>query len=280
MSLSLKIGEVIDNQNLCKFFHCGPQGGMRRSLKTNTLTLISNHIKSIYNDRWLDGVFHYTGMGTLGNQTLSAQNKTVFESRNNGVEMHLFEVFKLKEYTYQGVVRLVGDPYKEKQPDSSGSIRDVWVFPLETINEKPITVAAETLREVDLIRRKVAQKLSDAELSLRARQAKGKPGSRSLTSKQHERNQYVAVYAKRWANGTCQLCCRPAPFKDSKGEPFLETHHIKWLARGGEDTVANTVALCPNCHRKMHALDDSAEVKRLSDLVAEHISSSNLTGLA
>ena len=138
MNVSLEIGEVVDNARLCEVFQCGPQGGMRRSLKTNTLTLISNHIKSIYNDRWLDGVFHYTGMGTLGNQTLSAQNKTVFESRNNGVEMHLFEVFKIKEYTYQGVVRLVGDPYKEKQPDSSGSIRDVWVFPLETINEKPI----------------------------------------------------------------------------------------------------------------------------------------------
>ncbi|WP_296863638.1 HNH endonuclease [Thermosyntropha sp.] len=31
------------------------------------------------------------------------------------------------------------------------------------------------------------------------------------------------------------------------GEP-----HIEWLSRGGTDTIDNTVALCPNCHRKMH----------------------------
>ena len=26
------------------------------------------------------------------------------------------------------------------------------------------------------------------------------------------------------------------------------------LSKGGEDTVENAVALCPNCHRKMHSL--------------------------
>lgn len=31
----------------------------------------------------------------------------------------------------------------------------------------------------------------------------------------------------------------------------------------GEDTIENTVALCPNCHRKMHVINDSDEVKTL-----------------
>jgi len=29
-------------------------------------------------------------------------------------------------------------------------------------------------------------------------------------------------------------------------------HHKKTLALGGEDTVDNSLALCPNCHREMH----------------------------
>ena len=36
----------------------------------------------------------------------------------------------------------------------------------------------------------------------------------------------------------------------------METHHIEWLSKGGSDTIDNTVALCPNCHKKMHILND------------------------
>ncbi|MFV5483444.1 HNH endonuclease [Acinetobacter towneri] len=50
--------------------------------------------------------------------------------------------------------------------------------------------------------------------------------------------------------------------------PYLETHHIVWLARGGEDTISNTVALCPNCHKRMHLLDlEEDKVKLLSRVV-------------
>lgn len=34
--------------------------------------------------------------------------------------------------------------------------------------------------------------------------------------------------------------------------PTLEVHHLRRLADGGSDTVANAVALCPNCHREIH----------------------------
>ncbi|HXU34436.1 MAG TPA: HNH endonuclease [Thermoanaerobaculia bacterium] len=32
----------------------------------------------------------------------------------------------------------------------------------------------------------------------------------------------------------------------------MEVHHRIRLAYGGEDTVENAVALCPNCHREAH----------------------------
>ena len=41
-----------------------------------------------------------------------------------------------------------------------------------------------------------------------------------------------------------------APFIKENGAPFLEIHHLKRLADGGSDTISNTVAICPNCHRE------------------------------
>jgi len=94
-SAGLNPGDIINNDQLQEIFKCSGQGGMRRSLKTSTLTIVSNHIKSIYDDRWDDkGIMHYTGMGSEGDQSLTfAQNKNLAESKTNSVEVFLFEVF-------------------------------------------------------------------------------------------------------------------------------------------------------------------------------------------
>ena len=67
----LKQGQILDNNELCELFKCSSQGGMRRSHETNTLVIVSNHVKSIYEDKWIDNVMHYTGMGTSGDQSLT-----------------------------------------------------------------------------------------------------------------------------------------------------------------------------------------------------------------
>lgn len=83
------------------------------------------------------------------------------------------------------------------------------------------------------------------------------------TTNTYVRNEYVSEYAKRRAHGNCQLCGNPAQFIDLDGKPFLETHHIIWLAKGGADSIGNTAALCPNCHRKMHILNLEEDVEKL-----------------
>ncbi|WP_241823938.1 hypothetical protein [Enterovibrio norvegicus] len=117
---TLSPGTKLDNVQLCDIFGCSPQGGMRRAHQTNTLVIISNHVKSIYDDRWEGGTLHYTGMGANGDQSLAfMQNKTLAESDTNGVGVHLFEVFIDKEYTYVGLVELCGAPYQEPQRDEN-----------------------------------------------------------------------------------------------------------------------------------------------------------------
>jgi 5-methylcytosine-specific restriction enzyme A len=79
------------------------------------------------------------------------------------------------------------------------------------------------------------------------------PRSRPVVSLLFERNPYVVVEVLGRANGICERCRSEAPFKRRKdNSPYLEVHHRIRLADGGEDTVENAIALCPNCHRQLH----------------------------
>lgn len=107
--------------------------------------------------------------------------------------------------------------------------------------------------ELQVKEKEEAKTLDDSKLKLKAQQAIKKPTKTIIGITKYVRNQYVVEYAKRKANGICQDCLEPAPFVNkSTGEPFLETHHIVPLAKNGEDTIENTIAICPNCHRKRH----------------------------
>ena len=130
----LSVGDVISNYDIISIFKCGNMGGMRRSKKTNTLVIISDHTKKLYEDKWFQDELHYTGMGKLGDQSIEfMQNKTLAESKTNGVEIHLFEVLTPKQYIYRGEVYLSAEPYQEIQPDEDNVSRSVWMFPLKLI---------------------------------------------------------------------------------------------------------------------------------------------------
>lgn len=255
---NLKLGQVITNDELRTIFICGNMGGMRRSKKTNTLVIISDHTKGLYEDKWIGDTLHYTGMGKKGDQDINAsQNKTLKESNINGVYVYLFEVFKGNNYIYRGQVKLLEAPYQEKQKDEDGILRNVWVFPLKSVDNHEVIIDKEIIDSNFDGKEKKARNLSDWELEEKAKESQSKKTSvRTTRSKTYERNPYVTEFAKRRANGICQLCDKPAPFKNKSGKPYLETHHIEWLSNGGSDTIENTVALCPNCHRKMHIVND------------------------
>ncbi len=265
----LKRGKQYSNNELCEIFGCSTQGGMRRSHKTDTLVLVSDHLKSIYTDSWVKGILHYTGMGQEGDQHLDKfQNKTLAESKTNSVEIHLFEVFYSGLYTYQGIVVLDGKPRSGRQPDKNGDLRKVWIFPLRIFRNMKRIVDEDALLQISRRRISQAKRLrkSPKKLKARANHSSGKPKKYKSTITQYHRDPFVVEYAKLRANGKCELCEKRAPFKDPDGFGYLETHHLRWLARGGTDTPANTVALCPNCHRKMHILNRPLDREKLRNL--------------
>ena len=268
---TLRPGTELTNDELCAQFKCSPQGGMRRSLETGTLVIVCNHVASIYDDRWIEGSLHYTGMGQHGDQSLDfMQNRTLAESNSSGVAVHLFEVFKPKIYTYVGLVDLAAPLYQEAQLDEDGQTRQVWIFPVAPRDGQVPAMSVEVVRELEERKAKKTRRLSDAEVEQRAKQSRhARAGVRSAITQQYQRNPWVAEHAKRRAKGVCALCQEPAPFLDGAGQPYLETHHIVWLARDGSDTIGNTVALCPNCHRRMHILDDSKDVASLQSSTVE-----------
>lgn len=69
----------------------------------------------------------------------------------------------------------------------------------------------------------------------------------------YNRNSDVIVTVLDRANGKCEKCNNNAPFiRASDKSPYLEVHHNIMLSQGGEDTVENAMAVCPNCHKELH----------------------------
>ncbi len=97
--------------------------------------------------------------------------------------------------------------------------------------------------------------------------AHGSGVRRKVLASTFVRSTNVIKESRKRANGICQLCGCSAPFNDKKGDPYLEVHHVKWLSKGGEDSTNNTVALCPNCHTKIHVLNAREDEDKLFSTV-------------
>lgn len=106
------------------------------------------------------------------------------------------------------------------------------------------------------------------------------PESASTTTQvtpEYSRSDKVKKYVKARADGCCEGCGEPAPFTSATGEPYLHAHHVHELSEGGSDTPETVIALCPNCHYRVHHGEDgeeyNEELKRklaeIEDLEAE-----------
>jgi 5-methylcytosine-specific restriction protein A len=116
--------------------------------------------------------------------------------------------------------------------------------------------APESVEQLDAdFEKAVARSLSDsaAHRKRRLKAASKVPARTPVLVLAFERNPDVVAEVLLRAMGACERCKQKAPFLRRKDNtPYLEVHHIQQLADGGEDSVENATALCPNCHRDFH----------------------------
>lgn len=136
-----------------------------------------------------------------------------------------------------------------------------WLPGLKPAKNVGPNIASEIEELIGLTEGRLVSSIAGFEIEVRdqlrqARLAKPsgniKPSSTAVAITQFQRDPSVKAWVLREANGKCECCEQPAPFLSSDGTPFLEVHHVRQLADQGSDTITNTVALCPNCHREIH----------------------------
>lgn len=131
-----------------------------------------------------------------------------------------------------------------------------YVFPLDNVvqseNEIEVVKAQDLSVELqDGI--EDSKNLTTKARKIRLKSAASTPEKVIVHTVGYRRNPDVVVEVLARANGLCEECYNPAPFKKrSDGTPYLEVHHRIMLSQGGDDTVNNAMAVCPNCHRRLH----------------------------
>lgn len=235
------------------------QSGIAPSRQSPAIFLFTgNGEQHGYNDAFDEfGCLRYVGEGQLGNMTMTRGNFAIASHAEEGRALHAFEMTgKGKPCVYKGEFTY-GSHSIHREPDKKGQERDVIVFRL-------IPVSNALQGELDAPAYKNSQPdataLAADDLSkLRgAAIAACHPVGAISDPKEtvriaYQRSTQVKRYVLARAQGHCELCEEPAPFKrKSDGTPYLEPHHINRLSDGGLDHPKYVGAICPTCHRLIH----------------------------
>lgn len=159
-----------------------------------------------------------------------------------------------RKYTYQGIFRFVSisQDFKDDKDDKDDKKSLKW-FRIDRAFDW-LTTTSEADLKIKLAS-DVSSSSSDTpeERRLRLDRAPRIPEKRLAVTTVFTRNPDVIAEVLYRAQGVCEACNEYGPFvRRLDGSRYLEVHHKIPLAQGGEDSVENAVALCPNCHRKEH----------------------------
>lgn len=206
------------------------------------------------------GTFLYTGEGQVGDMQLVRGNKAIYEHAANGKTLHLFEaLISPRKQRYLGEHTLIRAHTDRTGPDRNGVVRKLIVFELQAGNSSDgpagfYPTSSEVAPDTSL------QEARD--LAIAAFEAQRGKGVKSTIHTQYQRSEIIRSYVLRRANGICESCNCPAPFKRLDGSPYLEVHHVHRLSDGGIDHPNNTAALCPSCHREVHFGQEKAAITK------------------
>ena len=266
-NVNLKIGDFLSNSELSKKFTVSIMGGMRFSTENNILVLITKIHDNPYPDRWEGNKLYYTGMGRKGDQSIDFQSNkklnSIYYTEKITTKLVLFINTDQNKYLYCGEVKTIGRPYFKYQYFTKNEKRKIIIFPL--IVKNLTSISSQFFDSTMNIKSYKHKKTTNSIIKNIDIYQKNYDNKNYINAKEKKyyRNPDIAYISKKYANGICQLCQKAAPFQDKDGNPYLESHHIEWLSRGGKDRLDNVIALCPNCHKKMHIIDDKKDVKLL-----------------
>ncbi|MGQ8707518.1 HNH endonuclease [Serratia sp. TSA_198.1] len=212
-----------------------------------------------YKDGWsTDDHFSYTGEGQNGNMEFTNGNKHIRDHKENGRDILLFE------YKKKAGVKLVGlfecDSWNYTQCiDTEKNMRQGIIFNLFPVSSTQEIDNDITSPEIDQKKETIEQLRAKAiTSSMMTGQRQESDNKRSW----FKRSEDVKKYVLQRANGICESCDKPAPFKKKNGEPYLEPHHTKRLADEGPDHPQWVGAICPTCHRRIHSGADGMDVNK------------------
>jgi 5-methylcytosine-specific restriction enzyme A len=246
MSWGFEVGRVYNRRSdIHARFGGQQQGGIITPADHPVVIIITGEegLQHGYADRYrADGAFEYFGEGQVGHMQIQRGNRAIAEHSVLGKSLLLFHK-TADGLRFEGEMVYEGH-HIERAPDRRGTERNAIVFEL-----RPLEAVAEVV-EAD----RVPSGGTLEELRQRAITAAVNPSQPSTQGLRnvYQRSRDVRNYVLARANGSCEGCSLPAPFLRSDGTPYLEPHHLRRLSDGGPDHPAHVIALCPNCHRRVH----------------------------
>lgn len=275
-SPSFQVGSVYNRQADIHGRYGGQQqGGISTPAEYPLIFLFTGESGSQYGyvDRFRedDGTFWYTGEGQEGDMEMTRGNRAIRDHEANDKELHLFEAVGQGQVRYVGQATYLSHHWEERK-DANEDMRDTIVFELavETeTDEHGSAGASEPSPEYDADRNLRSLTLEELR-NLALDRAPPSASEEERRENVQRRSEAVKEYVLRRANGICEGCGEEAPFTTNGGRPYLEAHHIRRLSDGGPDHPRWVVALCPNCHRRVHYGRDGDEYNsQLADQLGE-----------
>ena len=248
MSWGFEIGRVYSRRaDIHARFGGQQQGGIITPARHSLVIIITGEegLAHGYADRHRDdGVFEYFGEGQVGDMQLRAGNRAIAEHSGQGKGLLLFEKTP-NGLRFEGEMVCEGY-HREPATDRTGTAREAIVFELRSLEGVAEKVEAEPAPP-DTTPLQVLRQLAFSAASQSSQPAS--QGKRNV----YQRSRDVRAYVLARAHGKCEGCASAAPFYRPDGSPYLEPHHLRRVSDGGPDHPARVIALCPNCHRRVHA---------------------------
>ncbi len=214
-----------------------------------------------YSDGITDsGTYRYFGEGQVGDMEFKSGNRAIRDHLRDGKDLLMFHTLGRRGVRYMGQFSCCGHSF-EQAPDRDGNQRRAIMFELMPADGE--MAPDEAVKSDVAVLPPPARDLAEMrERAIAAAEERPQSTGKAARGNYYRRSQVVRDYVLARADGVCEGCGNDAPFTNSKGQLYLEPHHIRRLTDGGPDDPRFMAALCPNCHREVHHGANGTEINR------------------